>query len=750
MNAPVPRNRSLVSKIELIMALALGAALLASLLLITFQEARTRHAAAASQSQAWINALSIQLESALMFEDARAAQETLDAASTYPGLMAAAVSRIDRVQPVAVHRRAGQPEWKPQWSPDMATTSEASLWDREIRVVGAIRSNDRILGTVQARIDLLPMWRGLMHFGLTLTLVLGLCGLGAALVARGSLRRAIAPAVSLRRVMRQVASQQNFTLQAPVTSDDELGELSAGFNEMLTQIRRRDEMLDEKNARLVVLKEEAEQASRSKSEFLALMSHELRTPMSGVIGMLNLASRQDMTTELREQIHLARSNAASLLAIVNDLLDLSKIEAGKLELEHIDFALRPMLEDSLMLLQERARQKSVAFDLSVDPALPAFLRGDPTRLRQVLINLVGNAVKFTEVGFIRVKVRLGPSHVGVADETYLPVRMEVQDSGIGMSEEAQSRMFRQFEQADTSTTRRYGGTGLGLSICKQLVELMGGQIGVTSQAGVGSTFFFEVPLQQGMRPVEESAHNLAPHSQALNVLVAEDAHTNQIIIRALLDEMGHRVTVVENGQLAIQALMQASFDVIIMDGRMPIMDGLEATRHIRSGSWRGKPIPNPDIPIIAITANASDDDRARFLACGMQEFLSKPISEVALHRALQNVIDQRQARTAQQVKDVLSDAQIPLKERLRLAFRAQTPEHLQQIEQAVAQGQWHTVALICHSIKGGLAFVAPQSPAYDLASRLEDWADQGQHAEFKAAFGTLREELHTVLEAVSA
>lgn len=745
MNAPAQRSRSLVYKIEFILALALTAALLASLLVISLQEVRTRQAAVASQSQAWINALSVQLESALMFEDAKAAQETLDAASTYPGLKAAAVTRIDRVKPVAVHLTSEQPTWNAPANADSAS----GLWSRELWVSGSIRSNDRILGSVQAQIDLLPMWRSLLQFGLTLTLVLGLCGLGAALVATRALREAIRPAVTLKQVMRDVAAQQNFTLQAPVISDDELGELSAGFNEMLSQIRQRDELLDEKNAGLLALKEEAEQASRSKSEFLALMSHELRTPMSGVIGMLNLASRQEMTTELREQIHLARSNAASLLAIVNDLLDLSKIEAGKLELEHIDFALRPMLEDSLMLLQERARQKSVDFDLSVDAALPAFLRGDPTRLRQVLINLVGNAVKFTEVGFIRVRVRLGHSGLGGANDTYLPVRMEVHDSGIGMSEDAQSRMFRQFEQADTSTTRRYGGTGLGLSICKQLVELMGGQIGVTSQPGAGSTFFFEVPLQQGMRPVEESAHNLTPHNQALQVLVAEDAHTNQIIIRALLDEMGHRVTVVENGQLAVQALMQSSFDVIIMDGRMPIMDGLEATRHIRSGSWRGKPIPNPDIPIIAITANASDDDRARFLACGMQDFLSKPISEVALHRALQNVIDQRQARTAQQVKEALSDAQIPLKERLRLAFRAQTPEHLQQIEQAMAQGQWHTVALICHSIKGGLAFVAPQSGAYDLASRLEDWADQGHHAEFKAAFGALRDELQALLDAAS-
>jgi CheY-like chemotaxis protein/HPt (histidine-containing phosphotransfer) domain-containing protein len=501
---------------------------------------------------------------------------------------------------------------------------------------------------------------------------------------------------------------------------------------------------------------------------------------------------------------LARSNAESLLAIVNDLLDISKIEAGKLVLENVDFALRPMLDDSLVLLRERAQSKGIGFVLDVDPRLPIHLCADPTRLRQVLINLVGNAIKFTQSGEVRASVALLPAHPNEASQPSrslanwrvgepVALRFEVRDTGIGLSEEARSRLFRKYEQADASTTRKFGGTGLGLSICKQLVDLMGGHIGVDSVLGTGSTFFFELTLPVGSTPVDQHVVSTSSHSQALSVLVAEDTPTNQIIIKAFLEEMGHTAVLVDDGQQALYALAGGGFDLVLMDGRMPVMDGLDATRHVRNGLWSNLRFPDPDIPIVALTANASDEDRQRFLAAGMHDFLTKPISEVELHRAIQRIIDQRISRwqsTRQSREhispeaaflaqlDALSDkaAEAPtavmpvvtpppptpsalaqraaalsgpaareLRERMLSAFSEDAPSRLQEIERAMQEGDWRMAAILTHGIKGSMAYIWPDSPAYHLASRLEELADQQQDSHFRADFESLKKEMTVLL-----
>ncbi|GAA5157415.1 PAS domain-containing protein [Viridibacterium curvum] len=377
----------------------------------------------------------------------------------------------------------------------------------------------------------------------------------------------------------------------------------------------------------------AEQASAAKSQFLASMSHEIRTPLSGVIGTLRLSLMDDsLAPETRNYLETSLSNAESLLTIISDILDFSKIEAGQLKLEHIDFNLFTHVRDCVQIFQAHAASRSLAFRLDFAPGTPEVLRGDPTRIRQVISNLVGNAVKFTETGSVSVLLQ----SPGINNGRHHIV-CEVRDTGIGIPKEALERLFQKFQQADVSTTRRFGGTGLGLAICKQLVEAMGGLIHVESQEGVGTTFRVELWLEPGQKIVEANAP-LIPHPRKIRILCAEDVPVNQLIVRTQLAHMGHPVDIVEDGLAAIEALASDDYDLVLMDGRMPRMDGPEAVRAIRAGGLDDIRVRNPRIPIVALTANASEEDKQKTLAAGMDEYLTKPVSERDLHAVIARVI----------------------------------------------------------------------------------------------------------------
>ncbi|SFL58529.1 hybrid sensor histidine kinase/response regulator [Rugamonas rubra] len=411
-----------------------------------------------------------------------------------------------------------------------------------------------------------------------------------------------------------------------------------------------EQRVAERTTELNAAKEHAEVVSRHRIDFLSAMSHDIRTPLAGVIGMLKFAMRDaSVRGRTEEYLRIGLQNGEALLTILNDILDYSKIDAGKLSVESVDFDLILLLDDAVAILQAQADAKSLLLRRDVALDLPRYVRGDPTRLRQILLNLLGNAIKFTDGGEVQLRVTALPAvpgEGGGGEGGVAAIRFAVSDTGPGIAPATLSRLFQKFEQADHSTTRRYGGTGLGLAICKELAELMGGAIGVDSRIGAGSTFHVTLPLAPGTAPPADplAAPRRQRHAYRLSVLCAEDVRTNQIIIATLVEQMGHDIHLVENGLQALQALASASYDLVLMDGRMPLMDGEQAVRQIRAGGDLQYRVLDPTVPVIALTANASDLDRARYLAAGMDGFLSKPVDERLLFDQFEQTIARLLAR----------------------------------------------------------------------------------------------------------
>jgi len=594
--------------------------------------------------------------------------------------------------------------------------------------------------------------RRMMRSALVITLIALLVALGAGVWTSRWICRPLAELVNSARA---IACGE---WKTPVVLDraDEVGELSRSFSAMAVQlsdafsgleekVRSRTEELEQKNRELAeakiaseILAEEAKAASRAKSAFLASMSHEIRTPMNAVLGLTDLVLATPLSEEQREYLSLAQSSAESLLGLLDDILDLAKIEAGKMSLEQQPFLLRPLVDQVVALLQPKARKKGLSLTASVERDLPDTFVGDSLRIRQILLNLAGNAVKFTSEGSVAIEV----SVIGKEADRYL-LECAVTDTGPGIAPENTELLFNDFTQLDASPTRRYGGTGLGLSISRDFALLMSGDITVESCVGRGSTFRFRLPLSPYSGEVGEdtSPAEVPFFFKPGRILLVEDNEVNTRMASAMLKKTGLAVHHASNGQEAVDLWRKECFDMILMDCEMPVMDGFEAARIIRSEEGAGS------VPIVALTAYAMKGDRERCLEAGMTDYLPKPIRARSLYAMLARYLDEseglfpeaasfpdpgteqhenereRWRHALAELKHSLDDDEDALSE-MKAAFLQEAPELRRTIGESLKKNDLSEAARSFHKLKGILGYMAGSNGG-ELVRTLENAARSG-------------------------
>ena len=595
---------------------------------------------------------------AVRLEDAREAMMLLSSFASKPSILSARIDTPTKENFASYYRKGIV-----HTEQSLPTKFNWHIKDNKIIVKRAIFGGGNNLGYVVVCSNMDSLKANLYRNAI---IVIVITGFGM-IIGYGLSRRLQAvisgPIQELTKVAAKITRQKDYSIRANKYYNDEVGELNDAVNQMLNQIQkemrerqwaeqelrnRHDQLEQTVNARTIELKmsnqrleiaveranllaDQAVSASMAKSEFLANMSHEIRTPMNAILGFSELLAEEKLSEQQREYTHVILSSGKNLLQIINDILDFSKIEAGKLKMDMVDCSLELMLEDIAMLFSQNCSKKGLDFEVLCCDQLPRTIRTDSVRLRQCLVNLLSNAIKFTETGHVYLHVSLDN-----IDATQY-IRFDIEDTGVGIPKDRQDQVFEAFTQADGSITRKFGGTGLGLTITRQIVELFGGKLSLSSELGRGSVFTILLPnaIIADVPETSEAACRsvvLAPSEPEHNmpicghILVAEDVKANQMLIRVILQKMGLQVSVVEDGQQAVNAVAAGQYDLILMDMQMPGMNGYEATQAIRSLQIT--------TPIVAMTANAMRGDEEKCFAAGCDEYLTKPIDRVQIVRTL--------------------------------------------------------------------------------------------------------------------